>query len=207
MWMKRNSHFSGEFVISFRSISDLKYNNNNHPNFWHCTNIEKIQFIRIFGQFLWHWSVSFSYDVEAYSENRCAIKWSKNVDFTDELWRWLISAFKVIHKTYEPHAAWSVALRHPHLRSQAHFLVSICCLIRNFKNNEVVLCDRCGKLFSDPIVHAVASCDYLEKIRDTFWCDVININPITFSVYLAKFVWQRTLLLLVVLRLWWFSSW
>ena len=79
-----------------------------------------------------------------------------------------------------------VPLRHPHLRLQAHFLVSICCLIRNFKNYEVVLCDRCGKLFSDPIVHAVASCDYLEKIRDKFWCDVININPITFSIYLAN---------------------
>ena len=100
-----------------------------------------------------------------------------------------------------------VALRHSYLRSQAHYFVSICCLIRNFKNNAVVLCDRCGKLFSDPIVHAVASCDYLEEIRDKFWCDVININPITFSVYLAKYVWKRTLLLLVVLRLWWFSSW
>jgi hypothetical protein len=32
MWMKRNSHFSGDFVISFHRISDLKYNNNNHPN-------------------------------------------------------------------------------------------------------------------------------------------------------------------------------
>ena len=107
--------------------------------------------------------------------------WTSRINSDDDF-----SAFKVIHKTYEPHAAWSVALRHPHLRPQAHFLVSICCLIRNFKNNEVVLCDRCGKLFSDPIVHAVASCDYLEKIRDKFWCDVININPITFSIYLAN---------------------
>ena len=89
--------------------------------------------------------------------------WTSRINSDDD-----VSAFKVIHKTYEPHAAWSVALRHPHLRLQAHFLVSICCLIRNFKNYEVVLCDRCGKLFSDPIVHAVASCDYLEKIRDMF---------------------------------------
>jgi hypothetical protein len=78
--------------------------------------------------------------------------WTSRINSDDD-----VSAFKVIHKTYEPHAAWSVALRHPHLRLQAHFLVSICCLIRNFKNYEVVLCDRCGKLFSDPIVHAVAS--------------------------------------------------
>jgi hypothetical protein len=54
------------------------------------------------------------------------------------------------------------------------------------KKNEVVLCDRCGKLLSDPIVHAVALCDYLEEIRDKVWCDVITINPIAFSTYLAN---------------------
>lgn len=42
MWMKRNSHFSDEFVISFRRISDLKYNNNNHPNLGFTSDIVQI---------------------------------------------------------------------------------------------------------------------------------------------------------------------
>jgi hypothetical protein len=45
-------------------------------------------------------------------------------------------SFKSIHQAYQPHPAWTVALSHPHLRKQVHYIVS-----RNTTNNFV--CDKC----------------------------------------------------------------
>ncbi|VDI19123.1 Hypothetical predicted protein [Mytilus galloprovincialis] len=92
----------------------------------------------------------------------------------------------MIKKEYAPHPAWTIALKHPNLRKQAQYLTSVCCLVRDNDNGQYILCDRCGKMFLDPLVHAIASCDYLDETRDNFWCEIININPITFSIFLAN---------------------
>ena len=91
--------------------------------------------------------------------------------------------FRKIHSVYRPHPAWTVALRHPYYLKQARYLISLCCLIRT--DTETKLCEKCGKLFTDPCVNAMTSCDYLVDTRDNFWCDIINLNPITFSAYLG----------------------
>ncbi len=51
--------------------------------------------------------------------------------------------------------------------------------------NDSILCEKCGTLFKDPIVHAVTKCDSTSEARDLFWCDILNINPISFSIHLA----------------------
>ena len=51
--------------------------------------------------------------------------------------------------------------------------------------NDPILCEKCGTLFKDPIVHAVTKCDSTSEARDSFWCDILNINPISFSIHLA----------------------
>ena len=63
------------------------------------------------------------------------------------------------------------------------YIVSLCCLIRNTTNN--FLCDKCGKFFNDPCIHATTSCDYLSNIRDKFWTEIISLDPITFSAFLG----------------------
>jgi hypothetical protein len=67
-------------------------------------------------------------------------EWTQRLNDDDEF-----DSFKSIHQVHQPHPAWTVALSHPHLRKQAHYIVSLCCLIRNTTNN--FLCDKCGKFF------------------------------------------------------------
>ena len=91
--------------------------------------------------------------------------------------------FRQIHKTLQPHPAWTVALNNPHLRKHAHYVVSLCCLIND--KDSTILCEKCGKMFKDPCIHAITSCDHLSDIRDEFWTEIISINPIMFSVFLG----------------------
>ena len=105
-------------------------------------------------------------------------EWIQRLNDDDEFDR-----FRSIHQVYQPHQAWTVALSHPHLRKQAHYIVSLCCLIRNATDN--FLCDKCGKFFNDPCTHATTSCDYLSDIHDKFWTEIISLDPITFSAFLG----------------------
>ncbi|CAG2192709.1 unnamed protein product [Mytilus edulis] len=101
--------------------------------------------------------------------------------------------FKDIHSFCVPHAAWRVALRHPLMRRQAHFVTSTCCLIRENLQNNRILCDKCGKLFDYPCTHAILSCDYTVDARDQFWRSVIDLNPISFSVHLGNMIDNKLL--------------
>ncbi len=94
--------------------------------------------------------------------------------------------FKNIHRVLHPHPAWTISSRHKQYRKHAHFMVSICCLIRKPHNDPEVLCDRCGKFFEDPSIHAICNCDSNNETRDEFWSDVININPIDFNIHLGN---------------------
>ena len=46
-------------------------------------------------------------------------EWTQRLNDDDEF-----DSFKSIHQVYQPHPAWKVALSHPHLRKQAHYIVS-----------------------------------------------------------------------------------
>jgi hypothetical protein len=105
-------------------------------------------------------------------------EWTQRLNDNDEF-----DSFKSIYQVYQPHPAWTVALSHPHLRKQAHYIVSLYCLIRYTTNN--FLCDKCGKFFNDPCIHDTTSCDYLSNIRDKFWTEIISLYPITLSAFLG----------------------
>ncbi|CAC5393982.1 unnamed protein product [Mytilus coruscus] len=107
-------------------------------------------------------------------------EWQQRINIDSDF-----NIFKKIHKIFQPHPAWTVALDFPYLRKQANHIVSLCCLVHN-TNSDIILCDKCGKLFTDPCIHAISSCDYLSDIRDEFWCELLCINPITFSAFLGS---------------------
>ncbi|CAG2254139.1 unnamed protein product [Mytilus edulis] len=176
------------FRILLRRLIDARYNQYDTRSGFACDIIEiltKYGLSKYLDQFLndgqfsssatWKSVVKTSiYQVEV-------VKWHHRMAVDPDF-----VVFKDIHSFCVPHAAWRVALRHPLMRRQAHFVTSTCCLIRENLQNNRILCDKCGKLFDDPCTHAILSCDYTVDARDQFWRSVIDINPITFSVHLGN---------------------
>lgn len=176
------------FRILIRRLYDFKYNNSNHPSIGFVCDICDI--LRKYG---------LDDHLENFLENATfpsKQQWKRIVKQTirtSEIEDWNsrilndedFRAFREIHKSYELHPAWKLMLKYPYLRRQARYLVSTCCLIRENDENYS-LCHRCGKTFYDPMIHAISACDYLDEIRDSFWCEIIDIDPIDFSVFLAS---------------------
>ncbi len=178
------------FRILIRRIYDYKYNDGSHPDIGFVGDIYDILINK--------------YDLVNYldafvqtSNFPTKSKWKRMVKtsiMNTEVNEWKIrmnnesdiTAFRNIHKSYEPHPALIIASKYPNLKKHAHYLISVCCLIHDITDANCLLCDRCGKTFCDPIVHAVTSCDFADDVRDEFWCEIIDINPIDFSVFLAN---------------------
>jgi len=121
-------------------------------------------------------------------------KWKKLVrksvfDYHRLAWRERIDAdyslrtFSKIHPSLTVHPAWYVAKENPAYRASANFLVKCCAVIRDMPDVNT-LCERCGNMYSDPITHAMARCDYLQDSREEMWLELINVGPIEFSAYL-----------------------
>ncbi|VDI48447.1 Hypothetical predicted protein [Mytilus galloprovincialis] len=72
------------------------------------------------------------------------VNWTRRINFDDDY-----VAFKTTRNPYEPHSIWTVALKHPNLREQAHYLISVCCLVTDTAIEQYILCERCGKMFLD----------------------------------------------------------
>ncbi|CAG2206950.1 unnamed protein product [Mytilus edulis] len=107
-------------------------------------------------------------------------EWQQRISIDNDL-----NIFQKIFKIFHPHPAWTVVLDFPYLRKQANYIVSLCCSVHN-TNSDIILCDKCGKHFSDPCIQEISSCDYLSNIRDEFWCELLCIKPINFSAFLGS---------------------
>ena len=177
------------YRILIRRLNDAKYNDGGHPNIgFLCDILDILQKYKL------------SAYLDTFIQNASfppKPQWKRIVKtaITDtEILSWKVrmnnsgdfSAFKFIQLSYSPHPAWTIAKNYPYLRKHAHFLISVCCLIRDDECQMSTLCDRCGKLFADPIVHAISACDFLDDVRDMFWCEFFNINPLSFSVFLGN---------------------
>ena len=90
--------------------------------------------------------------------------------------------FRIIQPNIKPHKAWTVAQSFSEFRSDAKYVVELCSMVRY--DNRQLLCDKCGKLYQNIIEHLLVSCDRTRDKRDDFWQDIINIDPIDFSVYM-----------------------
>ena len=89
--------------------------------------------------------------------------------------------FRQIHRHIEPHKAWTVARNVPHLQAASKYVIDLCAIVRN--EEEPLLCERCGGLFINIIEHIMVSCLITKGLRDDMWRDIINIDPIEFSVF------------------------
>ncbi|CAG2184978.1 unnamed protein product [Mytilus edulis] len=177
------------FRILIRRVNDFKYNDGSYSNLGFTVDIinilRKYELSSYFNDFcetglfptplIWKRIVKTA--VAAFE----IVNWTRRINIDDDF-----VAFKMIKKDYTPHPAWTIALKRPNLRKQAHFLISVCCIVKDNDNRQYILCDRCGKMFLDPIVHTISSCDYLDETRENFWCEIINIDPITFSIFLSN---------------------
>jgi len=121
------------------------------------------------------------------------IYWTKIVkenvySIEENLWRERLvndddfQLFRIIHPNIKPHKAWAVAKSFPEFRSDAKYVVDLCSIVRY--DNRQLLCDKCGILYQNIIEHLLVSCDRTRDKRDEFWQDIINIDPIDFSVHM-----------------------
>ncbi|CAC5368390.1 unnamed protein product [Mytilus coruscus] len=114
---------------------------------------------------------------------------SQNIHKTEQL-KWLerisndsdFNFFKLIHPVIKLHKAWIIAKRYPDLRVASKYIIDLCAVVRI--EVEQLLCEKCGKLFSNVLEHILYSCDFVLDYRNEMWRDIININPIWFSVYM-----------------------
>ena len=49
---------------------------------------------------------------------------------------------------------------------------------------EKLLCEYCGKMFSDELQHLACSCDKMQDLQDQFWQRLIDEFDINISVYM-----------------------
>ena len=94
--------------------------------------------------------------------------------------------FKRIHCKIEPHRAWTILRTNPYLKVQAQFVVSLCSLMVPEPLESELLCEKCGIIYSNPIVHIMTQCSSVLEIRDLLWMELINIGAIEFSVTLHQ---------------------
>ncbi|CAG2245958.1 unnamed protein product [Mytilus edulis] len=114
---------------------------------------------------------------------------SQNIHKTEQL-KWLerisndsdFNFFKLIHPVIKLHKAWIIAKRYPDLRVASKYIIDLCAIVRI--EAEQLLCEKCGKLFTNVLEHILCSCDFVLDYRNEMWRDIININPIQFSVYM-----------------------
>ena len=90
--------------------------------------------------------------------------------------------FKLIHPVIKVHRTWAVAKLFPELRVTAKYVIGLCAIVRI--EDEKLLCDKCGMFYFNIIEHILFSCDFIVELREDLWRDIININPIDFSVYM-----------------------
>ena len=105
------------------------------------------------------------------------LKWHNRMQVDSDF-----NVFRKIHRHIVPHRAWYIGKLNPHLRESAKYVVDLCALIRT--EQSALLCDKCGQFFTNIVEHILCSCDTVLNLRDKLWEDIININPIEFSVYL-----------------------
>ncbi|CAG2211335.1 unnamed protein product [Mytilus edulis] len=119
------------------------------------------------------WSVIVNQNINASEETW----WSYRISCDNDFYM-----FRHIHSAIKPHKAWTIAKQFPELRVSAKYVIDLCSIVRY--EDEHLLCDKCGKFFLNIVEHLLVSCDFIQDKRDDLWQDIININPIQFSVFM-----------------------
>ncbi|XP_063431682.1 uncharacterized protein LOC134714370 [Mytilus trossulus] len=119
------------------------------------------------------WSVIVNQNINASEETW----WSYRISCDNDFYM-----FRRIHSAIKPHKAWTIAKQFPELRASAKYVIDLCSIVR-YEDGHL-LCDKCGKFFLNIVEHLLVSCDFIQDKRDDLWQDIININPIQFSVFM-----------------------
>ncbi|CAC5363156.1 unnamed protein product [Mytilus coruscus] len=123
-----------------------------------------------------NWSVIVNWNIEANEETWWLYRISGDNDFY---------MFRHIHSAIKPHKTWTISKQFPELRVSAKYVIDLCSVVRY--EDEHLLCDKCGKFFLNIVEHVLVSCDFTQDERDDLWQDIINVNPIQFSVLWTVF--------------------
>ena len=79
--------------------------------------------------------------------------------------------FRRIHPDIQrPSPIWRVAREFPSMLPKCY---NVAKLIACPTSNEAYLCEFCGYIFNDKIIHYCCNCSHTSEDRDTFW-DIIN---------------------------------
>ncbi|PJE77673.1 hypothetical protein CI610_03398 [invertebrate metagenome] len=92
------------------------------------------------------------------------------------------SRFGLLHNKIQPYSIWRLALHFPQYSSCFKQIVKLCVEMRDDEN--VFLCQYCGLIYNDVILHSVLECSHTESLRDQLWCVLCTIKDVDFVCYL-----------------------
>ena len=85
---------------------------------------------------------------------------------------------------------WRVAREKPHMLEKC---LKVAKVIASGDSQDLLLCEFCGRLFRDRVVHYACVCSHTALIRETFWDIVNNEQPIELAVFFYLMKTSQTL--------------
>ena len=58
-------------------------------------------------------------------------------------------------------------------------------------NDSEILCEFCGRIFKDTVLHRIIDCEQMHVRREKFWCDIVNNFPCMFGMWLHNLDSER----------------
>ena len=89
--------------------------------------------------------------------------------------------FQRVHPDcFAPCVSWAAAKEVPNSLSLFHFVVNLTVKTVAAVDDEhdVILCEYCGILFTDSLLHRVTMCSKFNDVREQFWCFITENFPI-----------------------------
>ena len=99
------------------------------------------------------------------------------------------SVFKSFHTDITDYCyLWYVGKLFPHK-------LSMCFLVAKYiaepVNDTEILCEFCGRIFMDTVLHRILDCELMQVRREQFWCDIVNNFPCLFGMWLHNLDSER----------------
>ena len=93
-----------------------------------------------------------------------------------------LDIFKSIHCDISDfNYLWYMSKQFPHLSDKCFLIAAY---LVEPANDMELLCEFCGRFYSDKVLHSVTICDLYIMLRDSFWAEIINSFPCAFSAHI-----------------------
>ena len=94
-----------------------------------------------------------------------------------------LAKFRVVHPDiHMPSPVWLVSKDAPYLNEQCFNTAKL--IAYQTAEEETLLCEFCGRIFNDYVLHYALQCPHTELQRNAFWDKICNYFDVELSAYL-----------------------